>query len=51
MVRWSRSRNFASLAGESLLMPSDLVAVAPQVSMESLKSHACVVQPGVIAAG
>src|SRR5690349_15399452 len=47
----SRSRNFASLAGLSGEIPSTAYPWACSESSESRKSHACLVQPGVIAAG
>ena len=51
IVNESRSRNFASLAGESGEMPSTSYPWAYSDDSESVKSQACLVQPGVIAAG
>ena len=51
IVRASRSRNFASFAGLSLETPSTSYPAPRRLSRESVKSQACLVQPGVIAAG
>src|SRR5690606_19900114 len=47
----SRARNFASFSGESGESPTTSYPAARRELSESRKSHAWVVQPGVIAAG
>ena len=51
MLRPSRSRNRASLSGASGEMPRTVYPSRFSDSSDSLKSQACVVHPGVMAAG
>src|SRR5215469_4951535 len=50
-LRPSRSRNFASFTGLSGEIPITAKPAAARLARLSRKSHACFVQPGVIAAG
>ena len=50
-VMRSRSRNFGELLRRSGEMPTTSYPAACREASESRKSHACVVQPGVMAAG
>src|SRR5215475_9466613 len=50
-VNMSRSRNLASFSGLSGEMPTTWYPDFVREASESRKSHACLVQPGVMAAG